>query len=215
MAAQEKILELFKRSDSLRSQQWEKDVLAQLSHASGTLLSENPQNGPDHWPYLFLRVDEGSKEPVSRILGWLKERGIGLALNPDKQTPDFVLNYGMVWNFCERGEFLTTSQYLGGTALQFFQGERVLAGPPDPSYLPDYVRKVVRQFLNEQGVPTPRILVISKDRKIFDLAFSIESLGFPEADEYKGILEALAWFFPLHYSLTLLSEKDVPGFVDL
>lgn len=215
MTPQAQLLDLFRRNDSLRTTNWEKDVLASLPHGMGTLLTETPQAGPDRWPYLFINMDETSKEPVGRILNWLKERGIGLAINPTKDAPDFVLNYGMIWNFCERGEFISPTGFLGGKTVQFFEGEKVLAGPPEQKFFPPYVRKIVRQFLNEQGVPTPKILVISKDKQIYDLAFSVESLGFPPQEEHQGVLEALSWFFPLHYSLTLLSEKDLPGFVDL
>jgi hypothetical protein len=215
MTPQETLLDLFRKNESLRNPEWENAVLGQLPHATGSLLSETPQVGPDRWPYLFISVDEDSKEPLFRIFTWLKERGIGLAINPLKGTPDFVLNYGMIWNFCERGQFISPTGFLGGQQVQFFEGEKVLAGPPDEKFLPSYVRKIVRQFLNEQGVPSPKIIVISKDRQIYDIAFSLESLGFPPETEHRGILEALSWFFPLHYSLTLLSEKDLPGFVAL
>jgi hypothetical protein len=61
----------------------------------------------------------------------------------------------------------------------------------------------------------PRILVMSTDRKHYDLAFSLESLGNPPTKEHQGIAEAITWFLPPHYSVVLVSEKDLPEFIAL
>ncbi|HWU44373.1 MAG TPA: hypothetical protein VN132_13070, partial [Bdellovibrio sp.] len=65
------------------------------------------------------------------------------------------------------------------------------------------------------AVLRPRILVMSTDRKHYDLAFSLESLGNPPQKEHAGIAEAIGWFLPPHYSIVLVSEKGLPEFVEL
>jgi len=89
------------------------------------------------------------------------------------------------------------------------------AGPPSPQYLPQYVRNILKEFFRDQGVLMPKILVMSADRKHYDLAISLESLGNPPEKEHQGIAEALSWFLPPHYSIVLVSEKGLPSFVEL
>jgi hypothetical protein len=60
-----------------------------------------------------------------------------------------------------------------------------------------------------------RVLVMGPNQQQFDFCFSMESLGAPPAQEHRGILEAIAWFLPAHYSLMLVSEKDLPKFESL
>jgi hypothetical protein len=56
---------------------------------------------------------------------------------------------------------------------------------------------------------------MNPDRTKFDLAFSLDSLGNPTADEHNGLAEAIAWFLPAHYSIALVSEKVITGFQPL
>ena len=72
------------------------------------------------------------------------------------------------------------------------------------------MRKVIKEFFVQQGVLAPKILAFSLDGKSFDLAFSIESLGNPKESEHEGILEAIAWFLPPHYQVSLVSEVELP-----
>lgn len=201
-----------------RDEKWERAFLQALPSASVVVLNPEPQEGPDGWPYLFVST-EGSKassEPLVGILEWLKARGIGLVVNPHKATPDFVLSYGMVWNQRERGAFL--SEVAAPTAsgeIEIRGGQEVLTGPPSESYLPPYARSIVKQFLLDQGIFAPKVLMVSFDRKNYDLSFSLESLKTPPENERSGIAEAIAWFLPAHYSLSIVSEKAIPGFQPL
>jgi hypothetical protein len=81
--------------------------------------------------------------------------------------------------------------------------------------LPQYVRNILKQFFMDQNVMRPRILVMSTDRKNYDLAFSLESLGNPPVKEHQGVAEAISWFLPPHYSIVLVSEIGLPEFTDL
>src|SRR5690606_22017578 len=99
--------------------------------------------------------------------------------------------------------------------VRWDQGQKIAAGAPTEKYLPTYVRKIVREFLRDQNVLAPKILMLSPDGQHYDLAFSLESLGNPPATEHQGIAEALAWFLPPHYSLVLTSEQGLPDFIDL
>jgi len=192
------------------------------------VLSETPQMGPDGWPYLLVAVDPEGAEPAAKVLHWLSDKGIGLVVNPDKQTPDYVFTYGMIWNFRERGEFLSPvvankpasdgqsfENILFEKSVELSGGQKILAGAPSESFLPIYVREVLRAFFKDNEVGEMRVLVMGPNQEQFDFCFSMEALGSPSGQEHRGILEAISWFLPAHYSLMLVSEKDLPKFHNL
>lgn len=212
MAISSNIYDLAQSDFSLRDQEWEKAFLNSFSGANLSVLNDTPQVGPDGWPYLMVQTDPAGLQSAYDVLSWLSDKGIGLAVNPQKSAPDYVFSFGMIWNFRQRKEFLSSLKSLQQGQIKFEAGEKVMAGPPSEDYLPDYARVVLRAFLNENKVSEPKILVVSKDQQTFDLCFSLESLGTPEASEHKGLLEALSWFLPAHYSLVIVSENGLPSF---
>jgi hypothetical protein len=203
--------DLIQTPESQRDENWENQFLHTLTESKLQLVSEDPQFGPDGWPYLIAKTENGS-EPSQKILQWLSQKGIGLVVNADKEMPDYILTYGMIWSFKETGRFFQKIEEPKSGKVELSMSSIAHAGTPNPSYLPDYVRGILREFLRDQGVIAPKILVLSQDRKNYDLAFSLESLGNPPETEWPGIAEAIGWFLPPHYSIVLISEKDLPPF---
>jgi hypothetical protein len=201
------LLKHIQSPESLRTPAWEKTLVELLISSKITLLSDAPQEGPDGFPYLLIETKSDSKESFVEVVNWLATRGIGLVVNPNKAFPDYIFTYGMLWNFKETNAFFTTSSSKPGATFSLAEGDKILAGAPDPRYLPDYVRALLRTFLLDQGVFKPRILVVGKDSQ-FDLCFSLESLGNPPQAEHHGVLTALSWFLPQHYSLAWSPNKD-------
>ncbi len=207
--------DLVKIPDESRDHQWENNFFMALTQSSLKLIHEAPQQGPDGWPYLLAETSEDATESAQKVIQWLSLKGVGLVVNPAKSYPDFVFTFGMLWNFRETGLFYQTADVDLKGILELNEGQSIHAGPPAPKYLPQYVRTIIKEFLINQGVLRPRILVMSTDRKNYDLAFSLESLGNPPEKEHQGVAEALSWFLPPHYSILLVSEKGLPEFVDL
>ncbi|MEI7973801.1 MAG: hypothetical protein WCH11_05490 [Bdellovibrio sp.] len=213
-----KIQELSKIPLEQRDMDWEARFLEQLVNSKLRILSPDPQMGPDSWPYLMVSTEDSDQntEPTAKVVEWLSTRGIGMVINPEGEYPDYVLTYGMIWNFKQRQRFLSpvdrpsSPRQMGSGSLQI-----VHAGTPTEEYLPQFVRKILKEFFRDQGVHGPRILVLSEDRKHYDLAFSAESLGSPPEKEWSGIAEAISWFLPAHYSILITSEKNLPQFSDL
>jgi hypothetical protein len=208
--------ELLKTDVESRDHAWEMAFLKALPGATARVMSPDPQEGPDHWPYLM--VEAGTPEDddsMENVIAWLSTRGIGLAINPSKPSPDYVLTYGMIWNYRERREFLTDSKGPKAGLFEIKSGQQMWVGSPTEAYLPTYVRSVIKQFFADQSTFTPKVLMVSTDNENFDLCFSLESLKSPPAHEHSNIAEALSWFLPAHYSISLLSEKTVSGFVPL
>lgn len=206
-----------------RDEAWEVEFLRELPKSDVRIVNETAVAGPDGWPYLLISTESapGSSpnavpdEKFLHVASWLATRGMGFVVNPEKAMPDFVMNYGMVWNFRERGEFLTPAAKARDTKLEIKDGQQLFTGPPSLAYLPEDVRVILRDFLKRQKVVEPYVLMVSTDQEVWDLAFSIESLGNPPAREHAGIAEAISWFLPAHYSVALISERNVPGFAAL
>jgi hypothetical protein len=177
------------------------------------IMSEDPQSGPDGFPYIMLQTDAQGEEPFLNVVDWCVSRGIGIVLNPHKETPDTIFTYGMLWNYREKGEFFTQAPVVSGLGDMRVDGEKPLfAGHPSESYWPLDIRKIFKEFLVQQGVLNPRVLMLGeKQDGPMDLVFSLESIGNPPQKEWAGILEAFAWFFPRHYSLSLINEKTIQG----
>lgn len=197
-----------------RDEKWEDQFLQKFAESSVTLLTQDPQTGPDGWPYLLVTTSEGG-EPSQKVLDWASTRGIGLAINPQKDYPDFVLSWGMIWNFRETKRFLLRQTDARDESAALDLKNIAHAGTPTPQYLPNYVRQVLREFFRDQGLLAVKILVISSDKKNYDLAFSLQSLGNPPENEWNGVAEAISWFLPAHYSIVLASEEGLPPFSDL
>jgi hypothetical protein len=204
---------LFQVPVERRDANWETNFLSAFADSNVRLLFQDPKPGPDQWPYLFVQT--GGEVPARDVVNWLATRGIGLAVNPQKNTPDYVLTYGMIWNFKETGKFFGESPTRKAGEFSLQNGQQLWAGKPSEQFLPKYVRAILKQFLLDQGVYAPKVLMVSEDQKNYDLCFSLESLGAPPEKERMGVAEALSWFLPSHYSITLLSEKVLSGFEQL
>lgn len=205
-----------------RNQAWDEKFFKMLSESDLRIMSEDPQQGPDGWPYLVTetltttRSEAEKVDSAQKIFHWLSTRGIGLVVNPRRLPyPDYVFSYGMIWSFRETGYFMKYNAQSQSPNFTLDKNANIKTGPASEEYLPKYVRQILKNFLIDQGVFNPRILMVAPDGENYDLCFSLESLGNPPESEHKGILEALAWFLPPHYSLALVSDQGFPLFEQL
>lgn len=208
---------LIQQPESQRDDRWEQDFLEQFSRLKVQLDGDQAKQGPDGWPYLFVRTGAGGKEPVTDIVRWLAGRGIGMVVNAHKMVPDYVFPYGMLWNFVEHGRFTASFEAKRPAGdVVFAREQNMVFGPPSDRYMPPYVRGVMREFLRAQGFEKPKVLVATTpDYKDVDLLLSLDSLGGLPKPEQKKFAEMMAWFLPLHYTFVLGDEKDLPKFHDL
>ena len=203
--------ELFQVAVDSRDEKWEDLFFTKLIGSEFEFLSDSPIEGPDGMPYLAVRIAE-SGEPCDKVLSWLGEKGVGLAINPDQETPDYVFSYGMIWNYLQSGEFISRSESSTKPAeFEITPGQEMMAGTPSESYWPPHARGLFKEFLSQQGIHAPKVVMLSQDSKNYDLCFSLESLGTPPEEEWQGILQAFSWFFPLHYSFSIISEGVIQG----
>ena len=206
-------------AEDLRDQTWDEKFFKFLSSSNLQILADDPQQGPDGWPYLICEATDNpvnSEEKIDtaqKLLYWLSSRGIGLVVNPKKLPyPDYIFSFGMIWSFRETGYFIKYQNLSIEKKIVIDTEKNIKIGPPTNEYLPLYVRSIIRDFLRDQSIFDAKILMISTDGENYDLCFSLESLGAPPDSEHEGILEALAWFLPPHYTLGVISEKGLSGF---
>jgi hypothetical protein len=204
------LTELLAMPEEHRDSAWENRFFHALTVGNLDVFSPEPKSGPDGWPYLLCKAEEASTEPFQRILHWLHDKGIGLVVNPQKEYPDYIFTYGMLWFFKERGLFFQEAPIQKEGVFEFQIKDIKEAGEPTAAFLPTYVWGVLKEFFVQQGILLPKILAYTLDGINYDLAFSLESLGSPEQKEHQGILEAMSWFLPPHYTMALVSEKELP-----
>jgi len=204
-----------------RDRNWDEKFFKLIAESSLSLLTQDPQQGPDGWPYLIAETVENNQVAVNvdsaqKIFHWLATKGIGLVVNPRRTPyPDYVFSYGMIWSFRETGYFIKFHDLNPSGPLEINENTSIKTGPPSLEYLPQYVRNVMKDFFRDQNVFEAKVLMISTDGKNYDLCFSSESLGNPAVDDHKVFLEAVSWFLPPHYTLGIISEKGLPEFTPL
>jgi hypothetical protein len=221
------ISELLKTNEQNRDFSWDEKFFKVFSEQQVRLLSQDPQQGPDGWPYIIcetLGSNDSAEtandqiESTQKLFHWLADRGIGLVVNPRRQPyPDYVFSFGMIWNFRQTGYFIQPDLITRGTESSEvdYQNKKIYTGAPTEAYLPLTVRKVLKDFFRDQAVLDPKVLMISTDQKNYDFCISLESIGNPPATEHSGVAEAISWFLPTHYSIVLVSENGLPEFSSL
>ena len=198
--------ELLQTPQVNRDAEWERKFLEKLMLANVFCGDGKPLTGPEGFPYLMVDTSIPGTEPMSKIIHWLSEKGIGLVVNAKTDPhPDMVLSYGMVWSLVKFGGIWSHS---------FMAPASFTAGPPTEDILPRYVRKTLKQFLMDQGVLQPRFLAAMTTQGL-EFCFSLESLGNPHSKEHAGIAEAISWFLPPQFSVALASEKQLTGFTPI
>ncbi len=215
MSSQSEYKKLIQIPEEERDSEWEKSFLAILPQIKLTLVYDTPQMGPDHFPYLLAETSKDGKESAAKILKWLSDKGIGLVINPNQKFPDYIFTYGMIWNYITTGKFQSSIMLATSPDIEIEAGSTFYVGTPSEAYLPKKVRDILREYLQDQGVMKPKIIMISKNNVDFDICFSQESFGNPAATEHRGILEAISWFLPTHYSVAFISEQNLPDFQNL
>jgi hypothetical protein len=120
--------------------------------------------GPDGFPYLALYLP-AENEPftafcISHVLDSCLEHGTGIVIAPDKSAPEWVFTYGNLWSLHSYNIFdATPQQSQSGEALK--AGRKVLLAAPSEQFLPPFARHVLKAFLNNAGIASPRVMLVS------------------------------------------------------
>ncbi|GAB3974259.1 hypothetical protein GCM10028806_29740 [Spirosoma terrae] len=149
------------------------------------------------------------------VSDYLISDGLGIAINADKEEPDWVFSYGDVVDFYLNSKFYSnniTNPFTGIVTDRMVNSNRVRIGNPSETYLPQDARNVIRNFLKSWGLDTKICLMlwIDKDNKL-TLTFNILPKMFKKTDSesVNSFLHFLSWYFPRHYKLVCMEENEL------
>lgn len=189
-----------------RNQDWESQFLKTFveRECEVVVMSEDVQMGPDGWPYLYVNTDlkhEGFKDKALNVVQWAYDHAVGLVINPQKEKPDYVFNFGMIWSYVHRGAFVNFFD-------DSYQDETpVYIAKVTDDIIPNHAQHIIKEYIASAGVQSPRAALITRDKVHYELAFAIESLNNPPSNEHQGIAKGLSWFLPTDIPVVLLYEK--------
>jgi hypothetical protein len=184
--------------------------------------------GPDNFPYVRLTTQPELGKPftlyvIEQIIPqFILQKGFGIAINPDKEQPDWVFSYGDLLNYHIYGAFDARDDRFDADFPEeenlHFQ-EQVQIGEPSPQLLPPETRQVLRRFFERAGV-SAKVMLMSRnpDEKTgrkggLSLVFPCTPDSFNTREEYAYFNESLGWFLPRHYSV--ISKAEDGDFFDL
>ena len=199
-----------------RDKQWQKQFLENIAEASFVCGDPQVIEGPDGYPYFTLVLPEPFKEFQCYVIKYMKddfllEKGLGVVINPDGSSADWVLSYGDILSYHLSGEFYQERRDFALDKQDVIEeNEKLLVGQPSESYLPQKTRKVLKKHLNDQGIKEPKVFLMARKRpkgEILELVLNISRDQFPNKEQHNSVMESLAWFLPRYYSV-LSFEKN-------
>lgn len=190
---------------SKRDADWERRLFESIQNSPLFLLEEEPFQGPDGFSYMNLSSKEGTEIQKEDFLNWSLHAGVGWVLNlKEAQAPDFVFNYGMVWNFLVRGTFVNEEKALPPESASPVLVHEIVSG-----YFPQEVRENMNNFLKANGIGEAEVTLISHGADTdYELLFYFPKDQGREEKDKKTLLEALSWFLPLNYNLAWAKARD-------
>lgn len=200
-------------NSGLRDDIWEQDLFRLFSQSSVYVVKDSVQIGPDGWPYLYLSTDytkeHSGEDHAAHLIQWAYENAVGLALNPDKERPDYIFHYGMIWNFAHNKVFI--KDFIDEAP----ENAPIYISQVSEDIIPQHALNFIKEYIKSAGIDKPRGALISRDKINYDFALSIESLGNPPQKEHEGIARGIGWFLPNHIPVVLVFEEKLQKLFDL
>lgn len=216
------IFELLNIPRENRGEEWQKSFLENIVHASFRCGDPQIITGPDGFPYFQLLMPQPNERFQCYVIDRMKDdfllaSGYGVVINPEGGQPEWVLSYGDILNLHLTGSFYTTGPTLFSGAREdenITKDEKVLVGQPSESILPEMTRAILRQFLMNNGVESPKVLLMSRkgnsdEEASQDLVFNLSPELFESEELFRSVTQHLSWFLPRHYSYAALSEEKL------
>lgn len=206
-----------------RAEAWDAAFLANVAAASFRCGSPQIIQGPDGLPYFQLFLPEPGVGFQCYVIDRMKddfllEKGLGVVINPTQAGPDWVFSYGDIVNLALNQEFYTTGETPFSKQLsdEVIAGEeQVMVGQPSETLLPPATRNVLREYLQNNGVAAPKIVLLMRplsngDGISQDLVFNITPDDFASEALYRSVMQQIGWFLPRHYSFVGMREEALP-----
>jgi hypothetical protein len=202
-----------------RDEAWDAAFLANLAEASFRCGTPQIIQGPDGFPYFQLFLPEPGVGFQCYVIDRMKddfllERGLGVVVNPAPAGPDWVLSYGDIVNFALTQQFYNTGEtpFSKQVSDEIIEAEeQAMVGQPSATLLPQATRHVLRDYLQTNGVATPKVALLMRrlpggSGVSQDLVFNITPAAFASEAHYRSVMGHLGWFLPRHYSFVGMPE---------
>ena len=222
------ISELVKTPHSGRDAAWQKAFLQIVSQASFQCGDPQVISVPDSFAYVQLFLPEPNQQFQCYVIDRMKDDfllnlGYGVVINPVGEQPDWVFTYGDIVNLHVNHIFYTNDETAFSKNRQdevIQSKEKVLIGQPSEYILPLATRQVLRSFLQANGISVPKVVLMQRQDQIKshisqDLVFNITPDNFGNEEDYRAVMQHLAWFLPRHYAYAGMSENALPEFEPL
>jgi len=207
-----------------RDADWENAFLENVSAASFRSGNPQVQLGPDGLPYFQLFLPEPNKSFQCYLIDQMKDdfllaAGYGVAINPTKTGADWVFSYGDILNLFLNKEFYTdteTSFMKAENGVKIDENEKIMVAQPAKSLLPKQSQQLIKAFLKESGIQTPKISLLMRHQKngkgmVQDLVFNIDEQSFDNEQHYQRVVQKIAWYVPKHYTFITTTDKRFTG----
>ncbi len=183
---------------SKRDLSWERKLFSAVADFPIYLAEETPFQGPDGLSYMHVSSEVGKEINKDDFFNWCLDSGVGVVLNlKEQKAPDFVFNYGMIWNFLMRGDFINE------VPKDLKETDETYVHEISEGYLPNPVRENIKEFLEDNKIELPQITLLSGgDQTAYELLWYFPSLQDAEEKDQMALLEALSWFLPLDYRIS-------------
>lgn len=199
-------------NSGLRDDRWENELFNLLLDSNLYIVKDSVQMGPDGWPYLYVSTDgfqpNVGEDHAAHLIQWAYENAVGLALNPDKERPDYIFHYGLIWNYAHNKFFVKNFNEAPADAP-------IYVAQVSEDIIPQHAMNFIKDYIKSAGIDSPRGALISRDKLNYEFALSLESLGNPPQEEHEGIARGIGWFMPNHIPVLLVYEEKLQPLFDL
>lgn len=212
--------QLFSVDRKNRDEAWSDSFFAALPLAALRTREERVFNGPDGFLYfgLFMPKEEETYNAVSfeEALEFCTKEGIGIAIfSADSDQPEWVFNYGSVWNYKVHQNFYDNpfanppfeDKNSDKKEDESKNSESILVASPSEEYLPLPVRAVILRDLQQQNVTEPAVLMMTVDDEGSYLVFNAFAEDFEE-QHFEFIQQYLVWVLPQGYSIATVAADS-------
>lgn len=189
---------------SKRDVKWEAKLFDAVADHPIFLVEDQPFQGPDGFSYMHISSEKGTEINKDDFFKWCFESGVGLVLNlKEKKAPDFVFNYGMIWNFIWRGDFINE------VPKDLKETDQTYVHEVSEGFLPKNVRENIKNFLDMNNVKGAKLTLLSGgDQTAYELLWYFPELQDSDEKDQMALLEAISWFLPLDYRIAWADELE-------
>lgn len=215
------LVDLFKVPREQRDAEWYTKFYAAVPTAAFHVVeNEETFSGPDGFPYLRLIIPPADQEfrgfSLKLLLEQALEQGVGAVIFPETgQEPLWVFTYGNLLSYKITGTFDARPQAAAAPTPPADQPRQVLLAQPSESFLPKSARRILKKYLQLNGVGMPAMLLLNDTalNPPQQLVFNLFRENYESDEHFKQVVTRLTWYMPPSYAIAVV-PKGQKEFVD-